>query len=622
MQRYRSDIDGLRATAVLPVVAFHAGLALVPGGFVGVDVFFVISGYLICGVIAREIAEGRFSLATFYKRRILRIVPAFVAMLLATSALAYHFMLPTELDDFSRSLLAATSSVSNIFFAGQSGYFDAPALAKPLLHTWSLGVEEQFYVVFPLLLMLVARRAPGRLRTIVAGMAAVSLLAAIALYVRLPISVFYEMPFRFWELALGALAALGTIPAPKTALTRNAAGAFGLALILFAVFRFSAATPFPVATLVPCLGAVLVILAGETGSSVAGRCLSLRPVVFVGLISYSLYLWHWPIIVFQNADAMIFHDSSTYAAKLGLIALSLAVAALSWRFIEQPFRRGAPRFTLPLTFGAAGAGAAVLAGVALFALASNGAAFRFPPAAVAISAYLGYNPDQAYRQDRCFVARFGDFDRPDCLHLASDRPNVLLMGDSHGAHLWWGLSSTFTDVNVLQATASGCKPLVIGGLMESPECRALMTYVFGDFLKGHKVDEVLLSAQWREADVPKIAATLAALRQAGVTPVLVGPIPQYDYALPRLLADAIRYDAPGLPDTHRAAGIRVLDGTLRDLAAKTGTRYISLVDTLCQDGRCAEYAARGVPVQFDYGHLTAEGSTLVAQRLDTAHAFP
>ncbi len=623
MPRYRPDIDGLRAVAVLAVVAFHSGFRAVPGGFVGVDVFFVISGYLICGLVDREVREKRFSAAQFYRRRILRIAPAFVAVLLACVALAYAFLLPTELEDFARSLIAATLSSSNIFFAQQSGYFDAPALAKPLLHTWSLGVEEQFYLVFPFLLILLERWLPNRRRTVLAVLAALSLAAAALLGASRPVTVFYEMPFRFWELALGALAALGAFPGLSTTLARNGAAAAGLAMIAGAVFLVSDTTPFAVATLIPCLGALLVILAGERGSSLAGWGLSLPPVVFLGLISYSLYLWHWPIIVFQNADAVFLHDPGSPRTKLTLIAIAIGVAALSWRVIEQPFRgRSGARFPAARTFRWAATAAAVLVGLGIASLAIDGGAFRFPPEAVRVAAYLAYDPVPSFRQGRCFVHGPGEFDPATCLHLDAERPNVLLLGDSHAAHLWWGLSRTFTNVNVLQATASGCKPVIVPRLLESSVCRAVMTDMFDRFLTHNHVAAVILAAQWNEDDVPKIAVTVKRLQEDGVTPILVGPIPQYDYALPRLLADAIRYKDPTYPDAHLMKGLDELDTRMQDLAAREHVTYVSLMHLLCRNGRCEHDATPTVPLQFDSGHLTKEGSLLVAGRLDRDHALP
>ncbi|MGB5080253.1 MAG: acyltransferase, partial [Burkholderiales bacterium] len=302
--KYRADIDGLRALAVTPVLLYHAGVPGFPGGFVGVDIFFVISGYLICGMIDADIRKETFSLGNFYKRRALRILPALFVMFLVTSILAYVYCLPVELEDYARSLASAAGSISNIYFAGTAGYFDAPAETKPLLHTWSLGVEEQFYLIVPLLMLLAWRVAPKRAGLLFAVAAALSFAAAIAVSYRNTTFVFYLTPFRAWELALGALLSIGFLPAPRTAFWKTACGAMGMLLVLGAIFLGSPSAPLLLMTALASIGATLVIASSENGVSTVGRLLSLRPIVFIGLISYSLYLWHWPLIVFQRTDGL------------------------------------------------------------------------------------------------------------------------------------------------------------------------------------------------------------------------------------------------------------------------------------------------------------------------------
>lgn len=234
--RYRADIDGLRALAVIPVLFYHVGLPGFPGGFVGVDIFFVISGYLICGMIDGDLRKESFSLGNFYKRRILRILPALFVMFLVTSILAYVYCLPVELEDYSRSLASAVGSISNVYFAGTAGYFDAPAETKPLLHTWSLGVEEQFYLITPLLMLFAYRVLPRHAKRLFAGVAALSFAAAFAVSYRNTTFAFYLTPFRAWELALGALLSIRFVPAPQTEFGKSACGAIGMLLLLGTIF--------------------------------------------------------------------------------------------------------------------------------------------------------------------------------------------------------------------------------------------------------------------------------------------------------------------------------------------------------------------------------------------------
>lgn len=302
--QYRADIDGLRAIAVMAVVAYHAGIKAAGGGFIGVDIFFVISGYLIGSIVLGEAREGQFSLLRFYERRVRRLLPALVLVLCATFALAAVYSFPAELVQLGRSMLAALFFASNIFFWRHSGYFDAPAETQPLLHTWSLAVEEQFYLFFPLTLVLLVRYAPQYLKVVIVAATALSLLLCIEATADFSKASFFLLPMRAWEFLLGVLIAIGLFPRLPDPLIRNVAAAAGLAMICAAILVFTNETPFPgFSALLPTVGAALVIGSGLSGPTFVKRLLSLRPVVFVGLISYSLYLWHWPVIVFQRSDA-------------------------------------------------------------------------------------------------------------------------------------------------------------------------------------------------------------------------------------------------------------------------------------------------------------------------------
>jgi peptidoglycan/LPS O-acetylase OafA/YrhL len=621
--KYRSDIDGLRAVAILPVVAYHAGLAFVPGGFVGVDVFFVISGYLICRLINDEIKDGSFTVAGFYKRRVMRLFPALFAMLLATSALAYFYLLPIELKEFSDSMIAAVTYVSNVFFALTTGYFDAPAETKPLLHTWSLSVEEQFYIVCPLFMLACHRFCPRRLNALIATGALLSFAAAVLAYTRNPTFAFFLAPFRAWELLLGALLGIRFFPAPASADLKSLLGGAGLALVLFAVFGFSRDTPLPLATATACVGTALIIHSSENGVSIVGRLLSWRPAVFIGLISYSLYLWHWPIMVFHRSDGFLFAQASV-TAKLGLIAVSIGVAYLSWKFVELPFRIRIKTISVRLALGGALASMAVVGALGAAALALNGAPYRFPQTVVSIGSYLGYNPAAAFREGQCYLgANRQTFDTKTCLTKDPTRPNYLLIGDSHAAQLWLGLSSVLTSVNLMQATVTMCRPVRVElAALDSRKCPQLMHFVFDDYLLNEKVDKVLLAASWKEEDLPKLAATLDYLKEHGIAAAVFGPIVEYDYALPRLLADSIRYDDPQLVDRERTAAVPVLDRRMRMLVTGKGVTYVSTYDAMCRSGTCDKFVVGNIPFQFDAGHLTAEGSIALAEKLRDSDALP
>lgn len=615
--KYRADIDGLRALAVLPVVLYHAAVPGFPGGFVGVDIFFVISGYLICGMIDADIRSGSFSLGNFYKRRILRILPALFVMFLVTSILAYVYCLPVELDDYAKSLASAVGSISNIYFAGTAGYFDAPAETKPLLHTWSLGVEEQFYLIVPLLMLLTHRVLPKRTRLLFAAAAALSFAAALAVSYRNTTFVFYLTPFRAWELALGALLSIGFFPAPQSAFWKTACGATGMLLLLGAIFLGSPSAPLLLMTSLASVGATLVIASSERGISAVGSLLSLRPIVFIGLISYSLYLWHWPLIVFQRTDGLLLPDSSGIAARLALVAVAIGIAFLSWKFVEMPFRSRAKAVSKAAVFGVTSAAMASVVALCGLVLIAGGAPFRFPERVVAIGAYLAYDPSAAFRSGQCYLAtNRQQLDVQTCMRLDSKRPNYLLVGDSHAAHLWFGLSAAMPEVNVMQATASTCRPAAMpASLLDTRACPNLMQYVFNEFLLKNRVDKILLAASWKDEDIPALIGTLEALTSKGFDVVVLGPIVEYDSALPRLLANEILRNRPSIASAMRTAGIRERDRTLSRIVTVKGATYLSVYDAVCRDGRCDEFAEGDIPLQFDAGHLTAKGSVEVGRRL-------
>jgi peptidoglycan/LPS O-acetylase OafA/YrhL len=614
--KYRTDIDGLRALAVIPVVLYHAGVPGFTGGFVGVDIFFVISGYLICGMIDAEIRNGSFSLGNFYKRRILRILPALFAVLLATGVLAYVYYLPVELIDFSRSLASAVGSVANFYFAQTVGYFDGPADTKPLLHTWSLGVEEQFYFIAPLLMLLVHRLAPRRVKLLFAVVAVVSFVAAIAMVNRNPTFAFYFTPFRAWELALGAMLSVRFFPVLESAFWKNVCGIAGL-LLLFGVILFgSPSMPLLLMTSLAGLGAALVIASSESGLSMAGRLLSLRLPVGIGLISYSLYLWHWPLIVFQRTD-MLFGPDEAGSTKLTLITLSVGLAYLSWKLVEQPFRSLPRQTSRAVIFGGAAASMASVFALCGLVFVLSGAPSRFPERVVQIGAYLNYDASAEFRSGRCFLlTRHQQLDTETCLTPDPARPNYLLVGDSHAAQLRFGLAAALPDVNVMQATASLCRPAVLpGSRYDTGTCRQLMEFVFNKFLADNKLDKVLLAGSWKDEDLPILSTTLDILKSRGIDVTVLGPIVEYDVALPRLLAGEILLDDPSLARARRTAGIRERDLVMRRLVTAQGANYVSVYDTLCHDDRCDEFVEADVPMQFDGGHLTPKGALEVGRRL-------
>ena len=378
---HRPEIDGLRALAVLPVILFHAGFSLFGGGYVGVDVFFVISGFLITSIIVGELRAGRFSIVRFYERRARRILPALFFVMLVCLPAAWLWMLPQEAAAFGRSLVAVSVFLSNLLFWRTSGYFDLAADEKPLLHTWSLGVEEQFYIVFPLLVALCWRLGVRRLGLLLLGLAGVSLLASQWALGRYALASFFLAPLRAWELLVGALLALGSDAqlrfrpvAGWPGWAQQALGLLGLVLILVPVFVYDAATPFPGwHALPPVLGTGLVLACVRPGSA-AGWLLTLRPVLWLGMISYSAYLWHQPLLAFARLSRTSLPSPWLLG---GLAGLSLLLGHLSWRYVEAPFRRGSHWSRRAVFVGsAAGTGLFMVLGGVL--VATQGLPQRWP----------------------------------------------------------------------------------------------------------------------------------------------------------------------------------------------------------------------------------------------------
>jgi len=331
--KYRPEIDGLRALAVMPVILFHAGFNCFSGGFVGVDVFFVISGYLITTIILTELEDGKFSIIKFYERRARRILPALFFVMAVSIPFAWILLPPFDLENFSKSLIAVPIFLSNFFFWKEGGYFENAAELKPLLHTWSLAVEEQYYVFFPIFLMLFWRLGRRWVLSTIILIAIASLIAAQIGSLYKPVANFFLLPTRAWELAIGALIVI-YYPLKMSFFTRQMLSGLGILLITASIFLFNKDIPFPsVYALIPTVGTALILLFALPDTYV-GKLLGCRPLVFIGLISYSAYLWHHPIFAFSR----YYFASITGTLMFGLVILTFLLSILTWRYIERLFR--------------------------------------------------------------------------------------------------------------------------------------------------------------------------------------------------------------------------------------------------------------------------------------------
>lgn len=647
---YRAEIDGLRALAVLSVLLFHSRLGPFTGGFVGVDIFFVISGFLITQLIAAEGQQGRFSFARFYERRVRRLFPALFATVCASIIAAAFLFLPFDFRDFGRNVVGVVMFVANIFYFKQTDYFDSPAEVKPLLHTWSLGVEEQFYIFFPLFLMWLLTR---RRETAIAGVGLTAIISFVAAIIVLPISTaaaFYLTPFRIWEFMIGGLLALGAAPPLRNGAQRLVASALGLACILAACLLYSPMTPFPGLTaLLPVTGAALIIHGETGGRTFVGRLLASPPAVFTGKISYSLYLWHWPIIVF--AGYYVIHALST-AQTLGLVAASFAVAALSWRFIELPFRKARAAKPSSLFFAGAAGGTVftALAGTAIFA--AHGLPERFSPEVDLLSSYaLSMNP----RSDRCGNVDLQLEPSSPCTIGHASNPTQFLWGDSHAGALFGALDDiSRTGPGTIYGATPRCPPLL--GIGSDEECIKGNDRKLDYILSHPEIRSVILAARWSvyvdgratklgpaetNGSAPELRTRdgrtlrqfsrearrefrqgldklLTRLLDSGRKVVLVYPIPETGYDVPSTLArlsdrgqDPASFTTPlSAYEKRQHFVLGMLDG----FGNRPNLVRIYPQSVLCTGKRCLT-SKEGKPLYFDSHHLSMAGAKLLEPEL-------
>jgi peptidoglycan/LPS O-acetylase OafA/YrhL len=481
--RYRPEIDGLRALAIVPVILFHAGIPGFSGGFVGVDVFFVISGYLITSIILSEIRLGSFSFLAFYERRARRILPPLFLVALVCIPFAIWAMVPRDVVDFSKSLMAVSGFASNLFFWGQSGYFDTDNELKPLLHTWSLAVEEQFYLVFPLILLLTLRAGQRRIIPLFLALAAVSFALAFWGAHHHKEAAFYLLPTRMWELLIGSLIPMLAVDVERwfPKLTRELLAALGLAFIVITVVAYDYMPLHSVYALLPTVGA-LFIIQFSSAQTVVGRLLGTRALVGIGLISYSAYLWHQPVFVFARLS--LFHEPNT-GVFLALSLLSVGLAVLTYKFVERPVRdrkRVGRRSIFVLSAAGTiclallGLGGILTSGLESVYVSRNGVDTQQVYDLIKrntggdLTLDMGVNDDCNFWSPTVDTAFRSRFER--CAEKYG--PATVVIGDSHGMNIYNALFRANYGKFVVGLVNPGCRPW-----SDSPECPYLG---FRDFL--------------------------------------------------------------------------------------------------------------------------------------------
>ena len=639
--RYREDIDGLRAVAVSIIVLFHFGVSSLSGGYVGVDVFFVISGFLITKLILEDIRQGRFSLGNFYHRRVRRIAPSLLATLSLTLAGGYFVLSPAHFEDLGLATQATVLSLSNVLFWTQSGYFDTNAIYKPLLHTWSLAVEEQFYFVWPLLLVfLVKKTTRPRALLCLGGLSLLSLGSAEFVLKRDPAGAFFLPLFRIYEFGFGAaLAITGRIARPGAG--AHLASVAGLALIIGAGLGYSEHVRFPGLTaLVPCLGAALLIYSGPHGA--INRVLAIHQIRYVGLISYSLYLVHWPILVYFAYYRGI---PNTWVEIAALCSAALVLAALLYHLVETPFRK-----KVPAGFWISGKQLGISVSVTALVITLLGGRIdemrgypdRLSGEMRAVQDRITHAKAErraAIRLTNChFTPDTADAlaeDMSDCLPTKV-RNAIVVVGDSHAADVWVGLSDTFPDRTIVQFTGAGCdfgRSGAVEGLIDRSHCSGLQTVSerwisensegIAAIIYSQRAASMLRGDPSKDGavlapDTEKLVALETALRRVaahGNKVIFWGPRHEFHPALDVAVARFPNLDALGAVYANlNLKPYTDLDGTLAARFQASPVTYASSLVPLC-DPDCPLILNDGTPAIVDYGHWSPSGARLAVSRI-------
>ncbi|GAB5455392.1 MAG: acyltransferase family protein [Henriciella sp.] len=630
LKDYRADLDGARAIAVLSVILYHLDTELLPGGFLGVDIFFVLSGYFITRQITGLIARDDFRLVGFFDRRIRRLFPALFLMLFATSIAACWLLLPEDLVRYSWTFLGAVFSTSNFVFWNLSGYFSAEAQFDPLLHTWSLGVEEQFYLLFPALILLVSKFAERWLVKLIVLAVAASFLLSLYTSTRYISASFFLLPTRAWELGLGVLLALNFVRSPHNRSEREIASAIGLAAVFGSILFLDKTYSMPGPWAAPaCIGTSLLIWAGLGAERdelpIPNRLLLFRPMVFIGLLSYSLYLWHWPIFSLAAYSSL---EPLTGPQKLALLGFTFGVSFLSWKFVETPMRRGTHIWpTVRDRYIGSGLAMAACAILAVTLVGTQGLPSRFASNVVEYSAARN---DFSPVRDRCHASGTADMPYDEaCTFGPKQTPGLVIFADSHGSELAFSLGTEAEKTgtfHVRQLTGSLCPPSIDFKHRQRPNCDDNTEL----WLRGIETEEaqtiiiVAFYMRWhenlslREDFWDGLDQTIARLTLQGHRVILLDGVPQHKYtSLPVLMARRARFE--NNPSTYRfergSETLADVDERLTDLSVKHGVEYFPLVDTICGTAHKCNGAFQGKPIYFDDQHITVSVADYVRDEI-------
>jgi len=606
--KFREDIQGLRALAVLSVVIYHISPFHLPGGFIGVDIFFVISGYLIIGQIYKKILENRFAFKEFYVKRFKRLFPAYFATIAISSIFAFIYFLPGEFQNYTWSLISSCLYISNFYFYTKSGYFDTELQGSPLLHTWSLSVEEQFYALVPILLVVCYKFFKKKSVLALILVAVISFLLCIY-FSRTDISfAFFSSVTRFWQFILGGLVSIYAHQLIKQKAMSEVVSIMSLVTLVACCFLMSH-DDFPgIKAIIPTLATTLVLAFGKS-SYYTYKLLAIRPAKFFGDISYSLYLWHWPVIIFY---ILHFERDLTAIDKVVVFGVSTILGIVSYYFIEERFRKSADKKSNTI-INVAALSSAICA--AVFALVQVND-FRFTDEQRDYEQFMfDYNTDD-FRPGVCFLTKqypdISFYKKNICLTDKATKENIVLLGDSHAAHWYSAMNSVIdNDTQTLsQITASGCKPT--SDYKGEERCTELMKWAIDDVLYSDRYDKVFISARWKMKDLNPLLKTVDKLIARGLEVIVLGPIVEYSQSLPRILAQPSAEER--LVASRKYSSIIKIDAKFSAALAGSGAGYYSIIKSMCVDSKNCITVHNNEPIQFDYGHLTSKGAELILLR--------
>lgn len=620
---YRREVDGLRALAILPVILFHAGFQTFSGGFVGVDIFFVISGYLITSIILTEKQADTFTFMNFYERRARRILPALFTVMFVCLPFAWFWLFPSDLKNFSQSLVAVSGFASNILFWKTSSYFATSAELKPLLHTWSLAVEEQYYLFFPVFLISIWRFGKYWILTIFALATVISLTAAQWGSVAMQSATFYLLSTRGWELLIGAFLAFyfsNKVKSQFNKVSNEVGSIIGLILVAYAIFMFDKYTPFPgLYALIPTIGTALIILCA-TQQTYVGRLLGNNLLVGIGLISYSAYLWHQPLFAFTK-HISIDEPSKFLMGVLAIVAMVLGY--LSWKYVEKPFR-DKKRINRKEIFVFAVIGSVFFISIGLIGHFNKGFENRFSKEQLAIIALEKYNYKNVYKFRSCFLDANQDYSAfaKDC--IPKNGSEILIWGDSHAAALAYGLQQQLG--NIIQYTASGCPPIKDGIFSRQAKCKAINDFVLKE-INRLKPKQIFLHANWSSDEyknqdpLGNIHKTIQYIKSFSPSSLIyiIGPVPHWYPSLPKFAINKLdKLDGEHFLQNSTINDLAKIDYLLSNVAKQEEVSFLSALNVLCRNKDCLAstiYKNKPALTAWDYGHLTEAGSVSLAQKI-------